>query len=94
MGIIELLIDIQGIFQEWTDVLDNYDEFLEDQERYLKIAMKIEPKSPAFIGRNANANVSDVGMGIAHWANKEGLRRANSERRISNLFANRLFHSQ
>ena len=32
-------------------------EFLDDQERYLKIALRLEPNDPIFLQRNQNANL-------------------------------------
>ena len=45
---------IQAIFEEWINVLDNQDEILDDLERYVKIAMKLEPNDPACLLRNEN----------------------------------------
>ena len=44
---------------EWInglDLLNGMDggEILDDQERYLKMALKLEPKNPIFLARNEN----------------------------------------
>ena len=36
----------------------NFDEFRDDQERYLKMALKIEPNDPVFLVRNENADLN------------------------------------
>ena len=53
--IIRELLWIQNILKEWQPVLGNRDEILDDQGRYTKMGMKLEPNDPIFLIRNENA---------------------------------------
>ena len=58
-----LILFIQSILVEWIAITGDL-QFLDDQERYIKIAMKIEPKDPTFLIRNENAELESIRLNV------------------------------
>ena len=53
-----ILLWTQGVLR--SIAINEKIEFVDDQERYLKIAMKIEPNDPDFLTRNENAELDVI----------------------------------
>ena len=71
---------------EWAVPLGNHDEnfnhyeIFDDQERYLKMAVKLEPNDPLYLLRNENTKL-DLNFSTLY-------------KHTSIIYANHLFHSQ